>query len=69
MDLGTTAFERVVHVALFVTAGVAFGVLAVAALERLAGAAERAVRGVHVAVAVGVPCALFVVERLYHALT
>lgn len=62
-------FESVVHVALFVSAGLGFGVLAVAGLERIAGPARRAVTGVHLALAVGVPCALFVVERVYHAVT
>lgn len=69
MDLGTTAFERAVHLLLFITAGLGFGVLAVAGLERIADGARRSVRNLHVAVAVGVPAMLFVVERIYHALT
>ena len=61
-------FEQAVHVALFVSAGVGFGVVAVAVLERVGDAGRRAVTRVHLALAVGVPGALFVVERLYHAL-
>lgn len=68
VGFGTTATEQAIHLALFVCGGLALGMLALAAVERLAGPGRRIVRGVWVGGAVGLFFLLFAVERLYHSL-
>jgi hypothetical protein len=63
----TTTFERVLHLFLFLSAAVAFGVLGLAALERvLADGGRRTIQLGHVALAMAVFLALFIAERIYH---
>lgn len=63
----TTSFERVLHLFLFLSAAVAFGVLGLAALERvLADGERRTIQLGHVAFAMAVFLALFIAERIYH---
>jgi small neutral amino acid transporter SnatA (MarC family) len=62
----TTPFERALHLLLFVSAGVGFGVLAIALLERVSEGARRTVRLMHVVIAMSVFVAFFVAERIYH---
>lgn len=68
MGLETTTAERIIHLALFVCGGFAVAMLALAAVERLAGSGPRIVRGIWVGGAAGLVFLLFAVERLYHAL-
>jgi hypothetical protein len=67
VDPVTTPFERGLHLLLFVAAAGAFGLAAIALLERLSDGSRRTVRGVHVAIAGVIFAALFVAERIYHA--
>lgn len=68
MDPGTSAAEAAIHVALFVAGGLAVAVGALAAVERLAGDGRRVVRVGWIAGTAGLFAALFVLERVYHAL-
>jgi hypothetical protein len=66
VDPVTTSFERGLHLLLFVSGAAAFGVVAMALLERLSEGARRTVRFVHVALAGVAFVAFFVAERIYH---
>jgi hypothetical protein len=68
VDPVTTPFERGLHLLLFISAAAAFGVTAIALLERLSAGARRTVRLVHVALAAVVFVAFFIAERAYHAM-
>lgn len=68
MPLETTTFERAIHLALFVAGGIAFAVAALAVLERVAGGERRAIRWVHVAIAVGCAVVLAATESVFHLL-
>ncbi len=68
MDLETTLVERAVHLALFLTAGIAAGLAALSLLERLVADGRRVIRPVLVGVAGAGFLLFFVAERLYHAL-
>ena len=67
MDPVTTPFERALHLLLFVSAAAAFGIAAIALLERLSEGARRTIRVRHVALSAVVFVAFFVAERIYHA--
>jgi hypothetical protein len=67
VDPVTTPFERGLHLLLFVSGAAAFGVVAIALLERMSEGARRTVRIVHVALTGVVFVAFFVAERIYHA--
>ena len=62
----TTVFERALHFVLFMSAGLAFAVAALAIIERVTGEGERTIRRWHVAVTMTVFIALFAAERVYH---
>ena len=64
----TTPFERALHLLLFVAGGVAFAVVALSVLERFGGRSERSIRPVYMAIPVAIVAALFVAERVYHAM-
>ena len=67
MDLQTTGFDRVLHLGLFICAGIAFAVAALAVLERFTGNdGKRTLRAIHVAIPVGAFLAFGIAERLYH---
>ncbi len=66
MDPVTTPFERGLHLLLFVSGAAAFGVVAIALLERMSVGAGRTVRLLHVVLAGAVFVAFFVAERIYH---
>jgi hypothetical protein len=68
VHIETTTFERAIHLLLYVVGGVAFAVAALAVLERVSGATERAIRLSHVSIAVGAFAALAVTELLFHLL-
>jgi hypothetical protein len=67
VDPVTTPFERGLHLLLFVSAAAAFGLIAIALLERMTTGARRTVRGLYVAIAGVIFVAFFVAERIYHA--
>jgi hypothetical protein len=62
----TTVFERALHFVLFLSAGLAFAVAALAIIERVTGDGERTFRRWHVIATSGVFLALFTCERIYH---
>jgi hypothetical protein len=67
----TSAFERLIHFALFSAAGLTLAVAALALIERVAGDGpdgRRTIRLRHILGAVGLMFLLFGVERIYHAL-
>jgi hypothetical protein len=63
----TTAFERALHLLLFLAGGLALAVFGLAVIERLAGGDRRTIRIVHVAAAGALFAGFFVAERVYHA--
>jgi hypothetical protein len=67
VDIITTPLERVIHLALFVSAGIALGVGALFVFERVGGGeARRSIRLFHVAIPGAAFVALFIAERVYH---
>jgi hypothetical protein len=57
------------HLVLFVTAAAAVGLGALAVIERLGEGSRKTISIRGFAIAAGVTFALFVTERLYHALS
>jgi hypothetical protein len=68
-ELTTTLFDRALHLVLFITAAVAVGFGALAVLERLGEKTRRSISMRAFGVTAGATVALFVFERLYHALS
>jgi hypothetical protein len=66
MPLHTTVFERVLHLVLFLSAGVALGVGALTALERVATRGDRTIRTRYVVSAAVTFALVFAAERVYH---
>lgn len=66
MPVHTTVFERVLHLLLFVSGGVAVGVGALAMLERFTDRTARTVRNSYIAAAAVTFAVFFIAERVYH---
>ncbi|MEX2537804.1 MAG: hypothetical protein WD646_04035 [Actinomycetota bacterium] len=68
-ELTTTLVDRALHLVMFVAAAAAIGLGALAVIERLGESSRKAISIRAFAIAAGVTVALFVTERLYHALS
>lgn len=67
MPFETHIADRVLHLLLFVAAGVFIGVSALGVIERLADGGRRLVRMWHVLTPLGAFLVLLAAERTYHA--
>jgi len=68
VDHGVGLFEGLLHLAIFLSAGLTLAVTAVALLERTSARDGRVVRWSYVAAGAGTLFALLVAERVYHHL-
>jgi hypothetical protein len=66
VPLHTTVCERVLHLLLFVSGGIAVGVIALALLERAADRSARTIRNSYVVAAAVTFVVFFTTERIYH---
>lgn len=62
----TTAVERLIHLVMFLTAGLTVGLGAIALVERIGGGERLLVSPRHVGGAAVLFLILFVAERIYH---
>lgn len=69
MGFHTGVVDRVLHLLLFIAAGVALVVVALGIVERTVERESTSIRVVHMLICVAVVVAIGIAERLYHAVT